>query len=401
MGALRVALVGSIQMSSLRPWLDLTPEQEATLPAGLSVGSTPVTQLAVGLLKRGYELLVVSLDPGIDRETVVDGPRLRVCLGPYRATNRTRDFSRWERRYVRDALRREAPDVAHANWTYEYALGALDSGRPTLITPRDWAPAILRLRPTPFRVARTVMNVEALRRGQHFTVTSPYMLTKIRRWTRGTVTLIPNAIDTELFASEATRSNGPPRLLAINNGFSRLKNVSTLIEAFALVRRERADCRLHLVGTGFELGGAAQRWAQGRRLDEGIDWQALVPHHEVMALLRSADVFVHPSLEESFGLVLVEAMAQRLPVVGGRASGAVPWVLDEGRAGLLVDVTSAARLARELLDLLGDPGRRQRLGAAGHAHAWRHFRTDQVLDRYIERYAAVVAAETRKGRTAA
>lgn len=399
---MRVALVGSIQTEALRPWLDLTPERAAALPGGLSVGSTPVTQLALGLLKRGHELLVVSLDPALDQECVLDGPRLRVCLGPYRAAKRTRDLFRRERAYVRDALRREAPDVAHAHWTYEYALGALDSGRPTLITPRDWAPAILRLRPTPFRVVRTVMNVEALHRGQHFTVTSPYMLARVRRWARGSVELIPNAIDAELFAGEAPhRAGRPPRLLAINNGFSRRKNVSTLIEAFALVRRQQGDCRLHLVGTDFEPGGPAQRWARDRRLDDGIDWQARVPHHQVPALLRTADVFVHPSLEESFGLVLVEAMAQHLPVVGGRASGAVPWVLDEGRAGLLVDVTSAASLAGGLLDLLGEPSRRQRLAEAGHGHAWRHFRMDHVLDRYVERYAAVRDAGRSRGRTAA
>lgn len=399
---MRIALVGSIQMPALRPWLNLTSEQDATLPAGLSVGSTPVTQLALGLLKRGHDLLVVSLDPDLDRERVVDGPGLRACLGPYRTAKKTRDLFRRERAYVRDVLRRESPEVAHAHWTYEYALGALDSGLPTLITPRDWAPAILRLRPTPYRVVRTVMNVEALHRGHHFTVTSPYMLARLRRWARGTVELIPNAIGDELFADNgAPRSGGAPRLLAINNGFSRRKNVSTLIEALALVRRESQDCRLRLVGTGFEPGGPAQCWARERKLDEGIDWQPLVPHHEVPALLRSADVFVHPSLEESFGLVLVEAMAQRLPVVGGRASGAVPWVLDEGRAGLLVDVTSAAGLARGLLDLLGDPARRQRLGASGYAHAWRHFRTDQVLDRYVERYAAVLAAKAPRGRNAA
>jgi glycosyltransferase involved in cell wall biosynthesis len=357
-----------------------------------------VTKLAVGLLDRGVDLLVVSLDNAVERELVLSGPHLRVLLGPYRGHGhgRARDAFRAERAYVRDALRRERPDLAHAHWTYEYALGSLASGVPTLVTVRDWAPTMLRLSPDPYRAVRLVMHAVTLTRGRHFTVTSPYMRAKVRRWARVTVPVIPNALEEESFAEwpRPTRPVRPPVLVAVNDGFSRRKNVATLLEAFALVREDVRGCRLRLVGSGYASYGPARRWALARGLEPGVEFVGPLSHAEAVALLRDADVFVHPSLEESFGMVIVEAMAQGLPVVAGARSGAVPWVVGGGTAGVLVDVTSARALADGILGLLADHERRERLASAGYARAWDTFRVSRVVDRYLEVYGGLTSGAT-------
>ena len=385
---MKLALVGPIQVHALRPWLDLT-EQESELPEGL--GGTPVTQLALGLLQAGHELAIVSLDNSLAEELRLCGPQLRLFLGPNRPQGRARDFYRAERHYITDAVRRSDADVAHAHWTYEYALGALASGVPTLITVRDWAPRILRQQLTPFRALRLLMNVATLVKGRHFTVTSPYMKRRLEQWLRRDVPLIANAIGDHLFLPSAREQppEGPPCIIAINNGWSKRKNVPVLLQAFATVRETLPDCRLRLIGNDHEPGGSAQRWAHDHGLEEGVEFYGAVPNSEIAGLLDQATVFAHPALEESFGLVLVEAMARGVPVIGGRRTGAVPWVLDHGRAGILIDATSSAELANALLHLLNSVEDRQRLAHAGLEHARANFRVGAVFDRYVEQYEAI------------
>jgi glycosyltransferase involved in cell wall biosynthesis len=85
---------------------------------------------------------------------------------------------------------------------------------------------------------------------------------------------------------------------------------------------------------------------------------------DVPELMRAMDVFVLPSLREPFGIVMLEAQACGTPVVGTRVDG-IPETMEEGVTGLLVPPADGAALADAVLELLGDPGRRQRMAAAG------------------------------------
>jgi L-malate glycosyltransferase len=381
-----IALAGPIRVADLAPWLDLPDEADA--PTGL--GGTPVTLLARGLLRRGYALTIISLDLAVTDEVILSGPRLRVCIGHFRARHRGRDGYRHERRYLTGALRRERPSLVHAHWTYEYALAALSSGAPTLVTMHDWAPTILRIMPDPYRAVRLVMNARALAAAKHLTAVSPYLAQRVRRWRRPLLGVVPNGVEDEAFlTAERVQRADDPVLVAVNDGFTARKNVGTLLKGHRLLRTSYPAARLLLVGTDYEQGGLADRWARQQRLSEGVEFHGPVPYLRVRQLLREADVFVHPSIEESFGLVLLEAMAQRLPVVAGARSGAVPWVLANGRAGQLTDITQPAQIASAVRGLVEDGGRYQAVARAGYEHAWKHFRMDRVVDGYLEVYERV------------
>lgn len=394
---MRVALAGPVQVERLRPWLDAGEGEGAgagkALRAGGS-GGTPVTLLARALLAGGAQLAVVGLDPTIEEERVLTGPRLRLHLLPRRPHHRGRDAYAVERARLRRALRASGADVIHAHWTYEYALAALATGIPALVTLHDWAPTILRLSPDPYRAVRLGMAARTLTRARHLTVPSPYLGELLRRWTGRQARVVPNALEDEAFAAPAPRA-GPPQLLAINDGFSRRKNTATLLSAFALLRRSHPEARLTLVGDDHEVGGGAHGWAGRNGLTDAVTFAGPVPALRVRELLAQASVLVHPSLEEAFGLVVVEAMAQGLPVVAGRHSGAVPWVLGDGTAGVLTDVRVPATLAAAVAGLLDDDTRAEATARAGHAHAWTHFRLAAVLPDWLETYAAVLAGRRR------
>lgn len=383
---MRIALAGPVTVAQLAPWLDpgegLPPHRQ---------GGTAVTLLARELLRRGCEIVVASLDPGVARAVVLSGPRLTVHVLPLRARHRARDAYREERRDLEGVLRRTAPDLVHAHWSYEYALAALASRLPTLVTVHDWAPTILRMMPDPYRAVRLGMNVRALAGARYLTAPSPYLAGRLRRWRRPVTGVVPHGLEDGDFDGTERRANRRGAVLvAVNDGFTPWKNVPALLRAFALVRGEDRAVRLVLVGQDHEPGGPAHRWARDRGMDEGVEFLGPLPHGEVLSRLRATDVLVHPSREESFGLVVLEALAQGLPVVAGAASGAVPWLLDGGRAGELTDVNSPRSLAGAIEGLLADPARAAEVGRAGYERAWGNFRIAQVADRYLDVYDQVL-----------
>jgi glycosyltransferase involved in cell wall biosynthesis len=105
-------------------------------------------------------------------------------------------------------------------------------------------------------------------------------------------------------------------------------------------------------------------------------------------LLRDLDVFASPSRYESFGLTTLEAWAQTLPVVIG--DGPAPrWVVNEGKAGVLVPPGNREELLEQLARLARDPGLRRELGAAGRSRLERLFTLDREAGTYAELYRSV------------
>lgn len=79
-------------------------------------------------------------------------------------------------------------------------------------------------------------------------------------------------------------------------------------------------------------------------------------------------------------MALIEAMARGIPVIGGQSSGGVPWTLDHGRAGRLVDVRSPDAVAQAMLEFAADPGLRQGYAERGLALARERFHISPVTD---------------------
>jgi glycosyltransferase involved in cell wall biosynthesis len=230
------------------------------------------------------------------------------------------------------------------------------------------------------------MDRVVMRKGGGFSVNSPYLYDKVRRVTKQKVLLTPNAIPAEWFLEYDKKRSSSFEIVSINNGFRGRKNVARLIEAFALVRKEFSDARLTLIGHGHEPGGEAYLWAQERDLLQNISFKGLLSNSEIMDILDVSDLLAHPALEESFGMTLVEAMARKVPVLGGQSSGAVPWVLDQGRAGKIVDVTDSISIAAGILAIGRNEALWARYSTSGYQHAKDVFHATTVSEQLIVLY---------------
>jgi glycosyltransferase involved in cell wall biosynthesis len=396
---MNIALAGPVLPSAFREFLDADSGRRAQTLPGL--GGTPVVLLGQALLRRGHRLTIVSLDRSVSDEVVLNGDRLRICVGPYRQRGRARDGFRVERDYVRRAIERESCDVVHAHWTYEFALGALDGGAPTLVTAHDAPLRILWMQRDLYRVVRTVMAWRTLRRAEHLSAVSPYVADHLRsvfRFRRD-IRVIPNGFPESIFQlgrARPSRQAGPVTFATVLPGWGRLKNGHTAILAFQKLRERHPAARLLMFGQDYGASEVAAVWAAGQGAADGIEFVGRLPHDDLLRRLAAdVDVLVHPSLEEAHPMAVCEAMALRIPVIGGSRSGGVPWTLEEGAVGSLVDVKSPDAIARAMATLAADPRCRERLGTLGHDSARRRFHIDAVVSLYEAAYRDVVATATK------
>jgi glycosyltransferase involved in cell wall biosynthesis len=200
------------------------------------------------------------------------------------------------------------------------------------------------------------------------------------------VDVVPNGIMPEAFGRGERRlqqagARPAPFTLCSVGGWGKIKNNATLLKAFSIVRRRHPSARLALFGREVGPGQAAEQWARRRQLHEGVVFKGSTPYEKILDFLETeADLMVHPSLVETQGMVLVEAMACGVPVIGGRDSGAVSWTLEEGRSGYLCDVRDKHTLGKTIIEALEQPDRNRNLVKRAWDSAKGRFNQEQVVN---------------------
>jgi phosphatidyl-myo-inositol alpha-mannosyltransferase len=205
--------------------------------------------------------------------------------------------------------------------------------------------------------------------------------------------IIPNGIDYYRFATplptlEGCREGGPSILFV--GRMEKRKGLKYLIRAMVGVWNHFPDARLVVVGAGPLL-------EDYRRLVEynglrNVEFAGFVSSEDLPRYYQSCDIFCAPSTgQESFGIVLLEAMAAGKPLVATDIGG-YSHVVQHGQEGFLVPPKDEQALALSLVRLLSDAELRARMGEAGRTRA-AQFSWDRVADRLLGFYESVIATK--------
>jgi glycosyltransferase involved in cell wall biosynthesis len=168
----------------------------------------------------------------------------------------------------------------------------------------------------------------------------------------------------------------------------REKSLGTLIAAMKSVAAADPSAVCVIVGDGSRRAALLSQIAGGGLGDavKLIGFRA-----DALALMNAADIFVLPSLNEAFGLVLIEAMSVGKPVVATRSGGPLEIVVDGG-TGLLVAPGAADEMGRAILSLVRDAAWRRRMGEAGRVRFLEKFTVERMTRATIEAYGKALAA---------
>lgn len=283
---------------------------------------------------------------------------------PQRKRRAAFDFYREERKRLGFFLKASSCEILNAHWTYEYAAAVLDCGRPHLITAHDNPLAASRwfrfTRAYPHWVARSILGRRVLRQAKSFSAVSEYLLELLKPFLQSMAKtfLTPNGISEKLIelglqrCKESNPLGKAPNVVTVMNGFYNMKNGVSALRGFREFLQNNPTYYLHMFGASYEPMGEAEIWARRHGFSRNVVFHGKQKQELIHSFLFSQGwSMLHSSLEESFGMAPLEAMALGIPVVGGLASGNIPHLLAGGKAGVLTDVRDPLAIAKSLESL--------------------------------------------------
>lgn len=185
-------------------------------------------------------------------------------------------------------------------------------------------------------------------------------------------------VDESRLAALRARWNIPPDapLLFWVGRPAPFKDLGTLLRAMAIVCRERPDARV-ILGGDFSRAPQWPALVNDLGLADSVRFVGPVSRDELPDYFALCSVYLHSSMYEGFGRVMLEASAAGRPIVATRTAGAKDIVRD-GETGLLCPPRAPSALAESILTLLADPDRARRMGEAGQVWVKRQFDPERL-----------------------
>jgi N-acetyl-alpha-D-glucosaminyl L-malate synthase BshA len=368
-----------------------------------SVGGSGVvaTELAMALADRGHTVHLVSADlpfrwrwgtPGLSFERV-DVPSYPLFREPQYLIALTNTLVRVSREHHLDILHAHYA-VPHATAAYlAHQILVADDGRPAPRTVTTLHGTDITLVGSDASYADVVgFSIE---RSHGITAVSESLKrdTEATLGIRDGIRVIPNFLDGSVWTRRPDPrlrtqlcARGTGAVLVHVSNFRPVKRISMVLDIFAKVHAD-VPGRLVMIGDGPDRP-AAERQAHTMGLADRVEFVG--EQQDLVPFLSTADVFLLPSSQESFGLAALEAMACGVPVVASRVGG-LPEVIVDGTTGFVCDPSDASAMAARALELIRDPARREAMGQAAADDVRARFSADAVVPRYEAFYEEVLA----------
>ncbi|SHI15939.1 N-acetyl-alpha-D-glucosaminyl L-malate synthase BshA [Ferrimonas marina] len=355
------------------------------------------TQLAMGLAQRGHQVHVISrerpfkLDPATPNLMFhpvdpVHYPLFSDPLYTYTLTAK-----------ILEVMTEHQLDVVHAHYSIPHSLSAILA---SAIAPRG-IPVITTIHGTDVTVIGQdkglyALNLHSMNQSTRLTTVSHYQRDYVLEHfpLERPLEVIHNFIDLEVF-SPAHASLTLRRELAADDekivmhvsNFRPIKNSDAVLSAFYQLTA-RVKARLVLLGTGPDIDMIKMR-CRDLNLLEQVTFLGDVTHVE--QYLPVADCVIQPSYRESFGMVLLEAMACAVPTVSSNVDG-ITEVVEHGVTGFVADTDDVQALAAYMETLLSCDATARAMGQAGRERAARLFSPQRQLSAYLACYRRAIHA---------
>lgn len=337
-----------------------------------------------GLAQRGCTVVLLTHHPAPISGVAVE--RFQVPPAGWRYPARWK--GRW-RKYLRKLLREF--DVVNVQFLHDWGLTAeLIQDGCVVMTP--WGSDIVAPPgETPPTAELVRKRVDWLQSAAAVTAWGPTFAGAIAEYAGinvGDVTIIPLGVDEGLFRPPDRvtdgATGGPTHRVGFFKGFRRVYGATYLVRAIPSVLEVLPGVRFIMIGDGPDLPKCLEM-AAVYEVEHAVKWIKPQPHRNLPNYLAGWDLSVISSICESFGVSALESCAMQVPVVATDVGGVRDAVVD-GRTGVLVPPASPEATADAIVRLLQNPPRRRAMGEAGRAHVLRHFRQEDVLDRWIGCY---------------
>jgi len=293
---------------------------------------------------------------------------------------------------ARREIKRIAPDLIHCQQSGVESFIASGLGIPTIVTLHAVIHREAKVYPglrSRLSYAQTDwLSKVSFRQISHYIPSSPYVLQEVSLPAGSRWVVIENPVEEAFFAVQ--NREVADRLLFAGT-ISPRKGVTDLIQAIRIIKEKGIPVTLHLAGAvrSQEYYDRALQLIQESALQETVRFLGLVPEGDLLREFSEAVVIVLPSYEETAPLTIQQAMAAGKPVVASKVGG-IPYLVEDGVNGYLVEAGDVAGLADKLVDLLNNDDKRREMGASARQKAIERFQIAKTISKTVEIYHQVI-----------
>ena len=282
-------------------------------------------------------------------------------------------------RKIRQSIKHIKPDIIHVHGTRAGSLGrlaAIGLKNPVIYTEHLWTQQF-KLRNRVLTFAHyfanwfldmfTTLNIAVSRAVKDFMIAS-----NISRASK--IKVIYNGIKISNLEAKVFQSERE-FLIATVGTLNPHKGMQYLIRALPKIKNEFPGIRLEIIGDG-PYKRVLLNEVKKLKLKDYVKFTGFIP--DIEKYLTRFDLYVQPSISESFGLAITQAMSVGLPVVATNTGG-IPEVVTDGKSGLLVEVADPQALTDAILFLLRNPKKAQEMGKVAEKEAKLKFNLDSMI----------------------
>lgn len=244
------------------------------------------------------------------------------------------------------------------NYGYDYQKVALIEGHPIRAT------------------LYMIINRLVLSTANFVIVTNKTFIKTVKRAGAKNIIVIPNSVNIQQFRPKEKRNNKFVKEILFVGRLEPQKNLFNLLEA---VKSLKHEYHLQIIGMGSQKKELQRYVLKNKISAKFID---AVSHNRLPVIMRSADIFVLPSLVEGHPKALIEAMATGLPCVATNAEG-IKEILENGKTGILVE-TDSKSIKEGLEKLISNPTLSQKIGKNARSYVVSHFDASNLMKKEIK-----------------
>lgn len=354
-----------------------------------------IVNMVKGLARfKDIEIHVVTADPDAreEKDFTIDG--IRVYAVPLDKKFGNITFYSNTRKRICRKIGYIKPDIVHTHMFGYYTLAGLDTGHKKVIVSTHGISNINWHRP-----ARLIEMIrygsqdyiynKCARKAKRIIINSPYTKKHLAKFKKRNLYELNNPVSSAFFDID---NNAEEKGRILFAGYiCGEKGVMTILEAFNILKKTHSHLTLNLVGkiVDHNFYMKASGFIKDNKLEGCVNFLGQLNENDLMDEYRKASVFVFPSKQDVAPLSVLQAMASSKAIVASDIGG-IPYILDDGINGFLVNKDDSLALADKVSLFLKDEALAREFGSRAKEKVFRDCRIDVVTDRLSEIYREVL-----------
>ncbi len=275
------------------------------------------------------------------------------------------------------------PDIVHAHYATSYGLlGSFLKHQPFLISV--WGSDVYEFPKQSF--LHQFILKRNLKKATHLFSTSYNMAKETQLYTHKTINVVPFGVDLDQFKPIVNQQSNNAITIGIIKSLEDVYGITYLIDAFQIIKHKYPDAKLLIVGGGTKKTELQQKVKQLQL--QNVSFLGKIKNDEVAHYYSKMDIVVIPSLQESFGVAAVEALACQKAVVASNVGG-LPEIILDNKTGLLCPPKSAQCLANKIELFIKNPKLKQKLAINGKELVFKQYNWKNNVDLMYQHYQSI------------